>query len=133
MFTIDLTEDGGQRVFEAESDTSLVLTGTSARSTIKNFLMAQGDMRIPFEARVNHATDAATGEEYRFYTFEVFGRLATDLPGPAPLEPRLEHFWKHKAAAALVVYGRHYDGLESPPERNRVLLDGRLYTRLDFG
>ena len=95
--------------------------------------MTQGETRIPFEARVNHAADPVTGDEYRYYTFEAFGRLSTDKPGTGSLEPRDESFWKHKAAAALVVFGRRYDGLEGPPERNRVLLDGRFYTRLDFG
>jgi hypothetical protein len=133
MFQVDVAEDGGKRVFDPESDTSVVLIRAAQRPHVKVFLMTQGETRIPFEARVNHAADPVTGDEYRYYTFEAFGRLPTDKPGTGSLEPQEEHFWKQKAAAALVVYGRRYDGLESPPERTRVLLDNRFYTRLDFG
>jgi hypothetical protein len=133
MFRIDVAEGGGKRVFDPESDTSVVLTGTTQGPHVRVFLMTHGEKRIPFEARVNHAADPVTGDEYRYYTFESFGRLSTDRPGTTSLAPGEEPCWKHKAAAALVVYGRFYNGLESPPERNRVLLDGRFYTRLDFG
>ncbi len=111
----------------------MVSTGTSNRFTIFNFLISQGNLRIPFEARRKFATDSVTGEGYHYYSFLTFGRLGSDPPGPNPIEPELEDFWKQKAAAALVVYGYHYEGLEKPPWRYRVLLGGKLYTRLDFG
>lgn len=111
----------------------MVSTGTSNRSTIMNFLISQRNLHIPFEARLKSATDFATGEGYHYYSFLTFGRLGSDPPGPNPIEPESEDFWKQKAAAALVVYGYYYEGLEKPPWRYRVLLDGKLHTRLDFG
>jgi hypothetical protein len=133
MFRIEGTEWDNMRLFEPESETSVVLTGTSRRLSVKVFLMIRGDVRAPFEVRVNHGMDPETGEEYRYYTFDSFGHLSVDGPGHHSLEAESEELWKQKAAAALVVFGRHYNGLDTPPSRNRVFLDGRLYTRLDFG
>jgi|GEM_PF-6802857 len=133
MFRVDVAGDGSKRVFDPESDTSVVPTGTARRPHVKAFLMTRGETRLPFEARLNFAADPVTGDEYLYYTFESFGRPSAGRQGTASLEPRDEHAWKRRAAAALVVYGRFYNGLESPPERHRVLLDGRFCTRLDFG
>lgn len=133
MFRIERTEWDKVRLFEPESETAVVLTGTTRRLTVKVFLMTRGNVRLAFEARVNHDMDPETGEEYRYYTFDYFGHLSIDGPVDSALEAESEEFWKQKAAAALVVFGNHYNGLDTSPSRNRVLLDGRLYSRLDFG
>ena len=142
MFTIhqaDPSNSDSTRVLDPETGTTLEMVARTGRYPGKAFVLAHGDMEIPFQTTIEESCiDKGTGEEYYLSRFDGFGSslyAQTFRVVPAVTFQNDEGLkkWKTLAAEALLIYGMHYTGFDVDPSYFRVELDGKILTRKDFG
>lgn len=144
MFSIHRPDDdnwfgGKTRVVDAEREISLQFKNTTGRELGRAFVLAHADKQIPFHTKDRSGlVDEVTGKPYFVTEIVSFGTslyLKGDRNVPDYVfgdRDKALH-WKRIAAEALLIYGSRYDGPSLDPDYTRVLLDGELLTRRDFG
>jgi hypothetical protein len=144
MFSIHRPEDDNwysdkTRVVDAERDVALEFRNGTGRDLGGAFVLTHGDMQIPFHTRQSGSlTDEESGKPYFTVEIMTFGTsiyLKGDRNVPDYVFESVEESrkWRRIAAEALLIFGLHYNGMKYDPEYSRVLLDGQLLTRRDFG
>lgn len=144
VFQIDSPEDdnllqGKTRVVDVERDISLKFMNSTGREPGGAFVLTHGDMRIPFHTKqTSGLVDEETGAPYFISEIVSFGSslyLKGDRDVPAYNFTSHDEGvkWRRVAAEALLIYGVRYDGPSLDPAYTRVLLEGELLTRRDFG
>lgn len=127
-----------RRVIDAERDITLEFMNGTGREPGKAFVLTHGAMMVSFHTAEFDGTDPKTDDWYFASEIVSFGtsiylkgdRNVSDHAFETDVEARR---WRRIAAEALLVFGRDYDGFDYPPQQVRVLLDGELLTRHDFG
>lgn len=144
VFSIYRSEDDNvfglkTRVVDAERDISLQFKNTTGRELGRAFVLTHDDMQIPFHTKERSGlVDQATGKPYFVTEIVSFGTsfyLRGDRYVPDYVFGSRDKalVWTRIAAEALLIYGLRYDGPSLHPDYARVLLDGQLLTRRDFG
>ncbi|MGP4031849.1 hypothetical protein [Pseudarthrobacter sp. 1C304] len=144
MFSINLPEgepwySNKRRVVDAERKFSLRLGALTGRDPGKAFVLTHGDMRIPFHTEERTGlVDAETARPFFISEIVSFGTsiyLKGDRGVPncefssADEARRLRRI----AAEAVLIFGLDYNGFDYDADYVRVLLDGKILTRRDFG
>lgn len=144
MFSIYLPEgepwySNERRVLDAERNISLRLGALTGRDPGKAFVLTHGIMRIPLHTEERTGlVDSETGRP--FFTSEIvsFGTSIylkgdRDVPNYEFSSDEEARRWRKIAAEAVLIFGTDYNGLGLDADYIRVLLDGKLFTRRDFG
>jgi hypothetical protein len=128
-----------RRVVDRDRDISLRLAALTGRDPGKAFVLRHGNTSIPFHTEERTGlVDPLTGKPY--FTSEIvsFGtsiylkgdRIVPDHRFNDDDEAR---HWRRAAAEAVLIFGLDYNGFDLDQEYVRVLLNGKLLTRRDFG
>jgi hypothetical protein len=144
LFTISSPEDdnwylGKTRVVDAERGVTLEFRNGAGRDLGGAFVLTHGEMQIPFHTRQSGSLiDEESGKPYFTIEIVTFGTsiyLKGDRNVPDYVFESVEQSRRCRrvAAEALLIFGLHYNGLKFDPDYTRVLLDGQLLTRRDFG
>lgn len=128
-----------RRVVDTERDIALQLKGLTGREPGTAFVLSHGSMRIPLHtAQQSGLVDAVTGKPY--FTSEIvsFGTSIylkgdRDVPNYDFSSDEEARQWRRIAAEAVLIFGLNYNGFDLDPDYVRVLLNGELLTRRDFG
>jgi hypothetical protein len=144
VFSIDVPSDkpwysNKRRVVDADRSISLQLKGLTGRDPGKAFVLRQRDMGIPFHTEERTGlVDPLTAQPY--FTSEIvsFGTsiyLKGDRNAPNYRFKDDDEAcqWRRIAAEAVLIFGLDYNGFDFDQEYARVLLNGKLLTRRDFG
>ena len=102
-------------------------------------MLRHGNMCIPFHTElVAGLVDPDTGKP--FFTSEIisfgtsiFLKGDRDVPNYEFSSDEEQRRWRRIAAEAVLIYGLAYDGLDLDPDYVRVILNGEVLTRRDFG
>lgn len=102
------------------------------------FKLVWGERVIPFEAVRDEQHQQGTSEVFfltRFLTFgrSIFAKSRSGIDEYSFESPEERKQAQLLAVEALLIYGGHYDGDKRPEGYNRVELEGRVYTKRDFG
>lgn len=128
-----------RRVLDTGRDVSLQLMAGTGREPGKAFVLSHGSMRIPFHtAEQSGLVDAVTGKPYFASEIVSFGTSIylkgdRDVPNYDFSSDEEARRWRRTAAEAVLIFGRDYNGFDLAPDYVRVLLNGELLTRRDFG
>ena len=128
-----------RRVLDRDRDISLRLAALTGRDPGKAFVLCHGHMHIPFHTEERSGLiDPATGKPY--FTSEIvsFGTSIylkgdRDVPNYVFRDDGAALEWRRVAAEAVLIFGLDYNGFDLDPGYVRVLLNGELLTRRDFG
>lgn len=144
MFSIYVPEgeprwSNKRRVLDADRDISLQLKALTGREPGMAFVLSHGSMRIPLHtAEQTGLVDAVTGKPY--FTSEIvsFGTSIylkgdRDVPNYDFSSDEEARRWRRIAAEAILIFGLNYNGFALAPDYVRVVLNGELLTRRDFG
>jgi hypothetical protein len=128
-----------RQVLDIDREISLQLLALTGREPGKAFALRHGDRRVPLHtAEQGGLVDPVTGWPY--FTSEIvsFG-TSVHLKGDRNV-PNYEFSgdeearrWRRIAAEAVLIFGLDYNGFNLAPDYVRVLLNGELLTRRDFG
>ncbi len=144
MFSIYVPEGAPRwsterRVVDAERDITLKFEAATGREPGKAFVLSHGSMHIPLHtAEQGGLIDAVTGKPYFFSEIVSFGTSIylkgdRNVPNYDFSSDEEARRWRRIAAEALLIFGRNYNGFALAPDYVRVLLNGELLTRRDFG
>ena len=128
-----------RRVLDVNRNITLQLKGGTGREPGKTFVLSHGDMRIPLHtAEQCGLVDAKAGKPYFISEIVSFGTSIylkgdRDVPNYDFSSDEEARRWRRIAAEALLIFGRNYNGFDLDPDYVRVLLNGELLTRRDFG
>lgn len=144
MFSIDLPAaepwySNKRRVVDAERSISLQLKGLTGRDPGKAFVLRHGDTSIPFHTEERTGlVDQLTAQPY--FTSEIvsFGTSIylkgdRNAPNYRFKDDDEARQWRRIAAEAVLIFGLDYNGFDLDQQYVRVLLNGELLTRRDFG
>lgn len=144
MFSIYMPPDepwysSKRRVVDADRSISLQLKALTGRDPGKAFELRHRNTSIPFHTEERTGlVDALTGKPY--FTSEIvsFGTsiyLKGDrsVPDHKFDDDEEARRWRRVAAEAVLIFGLDYNGFDLDQEYVRVLLNGKLLTRRDFG
>lgn len=128
-----------RRVLDADRDISFEFEAGTGRDPGKAFVLSHGSMHIPLHtAEQSGLVDALTGKPY--FTSEIvsFGTSIylkgdRNVPNYDFSSDEEARIWRRIAAEAVLIFGRNYNGFNLDPDYVRVLLNGDLLTRRDFG
>jgi hypothetical protein len=128
-----------RRVVDRDREVSLRLVALTGRDPGKAFVLSHGDMDIPFHTEERTGLiDAATGKPY--FTSEIvsFGTSIylkgdRNVPNHKFEDDGTALEWRRIAAEAVLIFGLDYNGFDLDHEYVRVLFNGELLTRRDFG
>lgn len=128
-----------RRVLDVDRDISLQLGALTGREPGKAFVLRHGGTRIPLHtAEQSGLVDPDTGRPY--FTAEIvsFGTSIylkgdRDVPNHTFSSDEEARRWRRIAAEAVLIFGFDYNGFDLAPDYVRVLLNGELLTRRDFG
>lgn len=128
-----------RQVLDRDRDISLQLEGLTGREPGSAFVLSHGDMRVPLHtAEQVGLIDAVTGKPYFFSEIVSFGTSIylkgdKDVPNYDFSSDEEARHWRRIVAEALLIFGTNYNGFDLDPAYARVLLNGELLTRRDFG
>lgn len=128
-----------RQVLDRERDIALQLEGLTGREPGRAFVLSHGDMRVPLHtAEQSGLIDAVTGKPYFISEIVSFGTSIylkgdKDVPNYDFGSDEDAMRWRRIAAEALLIFGTNYNGFDLDPDYARVLLNGELLTRRDFG
>jgi hypothetical protein len=128
-----------RQVLDRDRDISLQLKGGAGRDMGKTFVLSHGGMRVPLHtAEQVGLVDAVTGKPYFISEIVSFGTSIylkgdRDVPNYDFSSDEEARHWRRMAAEALLIFGTNYNGFALDPAYARVLLNGDLLTRRDFG
>ena len=144
MFSIYLPEgepwySTNRQVLDIDRDISLQLLALTGREPGKAFALRHGDRRVPLHtAEQSGLVDPVTGRPY--FTLEIvsFGTSIylkgdRNVPNYEFSSDEEARRWRRIAAEAVLIFGLDYHGFNLAPDYVRVLLNGELLTRRDFG
>lgn len=144
MFSINLPEgepwySTKRRVVDAERKISLRLGALTGRDPGKAFVLTHGDMRIPFHTEERTGlVDPETARPFFISEIVSFGTSIylkgdRDVPNYEFSSGDEARRWRRIAAEAVLIFGLDYNGFDYDADYVRILLDGRILTRRDFG
>lgn len=128
-----------RRIRDDERDVSLQFTGGMGSEPGRAFTLAQGTAQFFFTTTEQVGlVDCSNGKPYFVYHIHPYEKLIerdgdTDPTARPFANDEEANRWLRLAAEALLIFGRDYNGLELEPDYVRVLLDGKVLTRRDFG
>lgn len=144
MFSIFVPEgepwySNKRRVLDTSRGLTLQFMASTGRDPGKAFVLTHGSIRIPFHtAEQSGLTDELTGGPFFVSEIVSFGTSIylkgdRDVPNRRFGTDEEARQWRRIAAEAVLIFGLDYNGLDLAPEYARVLLNGELLTRRDFG
>jgi len=128
-----------RRVVDADRRISLHLKALTGRDPGKAFVLRHGNMSIPFHTEERTGlVDPLTAKPYFSSEIISFGTSIylkgnRNVPNHRFNDDDEARQWRHVAAEAVLIFGLDYNGFDLDQEYVRVLLDGKLLTRRDFG
>lgn len=118
---------------------SLQFTGGMGSEPGRAFTLTQGTTQFFFTTTEKLGlVDSSNKKPYFVYNIHPFQKLIerdgdTDATARPFASDKEANRWLRLAAEALLIFGGDYNGLELEPDYVRVLLDGKVLTRRDFG
>ena len=128
-----------RRVVDADRRISLHLKALTGRDPGKAFVLRHGNMSIPFHTEERTGlVDPLMGKPYFSSEIISFGTSIylkgnRNAPNHRFEDDDEARHWRRVAAEAVLIFGLDYNGFDLDQEYVRVLLDGKLLTRRDFG
>lgn len=146
MFSIHLPEgepwySEKRCVRDNDRDVSLQFKGGIGSEPGRAFTLRQGSEEISFTTaeQLGSVDPGNNKKPYFIYHIHLF-QTVYEHDGGTNASPRRfandgeeANRWLCLAAEALLIFGRDYNGPELEPDYVRVLLDGKVLTRRDFG
>ena len=144
MFSIHVPEGGPwyshkRRVLDSHRGIALQFGASTGRDPGKAFVLTHGSKRIPFHtAEQSGLTDELAGTPYFLSEIVSFGTSVylkgdRNVPNYEFANYEETRNWRRIAAEAVLIFGLDYNGFDLAADYVRVLLNGELLTRKDFG